>query len=77
MLHVATLLGFFVAFPFGDSGTGQTLWSAAVDGVRAWLASLGYPLSTSALLVALLMILKTIADLAMIHGRPGRPSIVG
>lgn len=77
VLHIATLLGFFVAFPFGGSGPGQAPWSAVVDGVQAWLASLGYPLSTGALLVALLMVLKTVADLAMIRGRPGRPSNAG
>ena len=71
VLHVATLLGFFIAFPFGG-GLPRAPWSAAVDGVRAWLASFGYSLSTGTLLVALLMILKTVADLAMIRGWTGR-----
>ncbi|MFT4227320.1 DUF6498-containing protein [Micropruina sp.] len=72
VLHVATLLGFFVAFPFGSGGLARAPWSAAVDGVRAWLASFGYSLSTGVLLVALLMILKTVADLATIRGWTSR-----
>ena len=72
VLHVATLLGFFVAFPFGAGGLARAPWSAAVDGVRAWLASFGYSLSTGALLVAVLMILKTVADLVTIRGWTGR-----
>lgn len=64
VLHVATLLGFFLAMPFG-AGSRQP-WSAALDAVRGWFGSAGYPLSTGAALVALLMVLKTIADLAVV-----------
>lgn len=68
MLHVATLLGFAFATPPG--GASQASWLAALAPVRAWFDALGYPISDGAVLVALLMVLKTIADLMMIRGAP-------
>ena len=70
VLHVATLLGFALAMPPG--GAGQASWLAALAPVRAWFDALGYPISDGAVLVALLMMLKTIADLAMIRGAAPR-----
>lgn len=71
VLHVATLLGFFLAMP---SVGPKTAWSTALDQVRTWFGTHGLPLSTGAVLVALLMILKTIADLATVRGWSARLS---
>lgn len=69
VLHVATLLGFAVVAPFGRPGDGS--WLAALGPVRAWFDALGYPISDGAVLVALLMVLKTVSDLVMV--RRGAP----
>lgn len=69
VLHVATLLGFAFVMPFG--GRRDASWLTALDPVRAWFEALGYPISDGAVLVALLMVLKTVADVAMI--RRGAP----
>lgn len=72
VLHFATVLGFAFAMPFGRSGgfVGQIM-----AGLQQLFDSFGLTLSAGAALVALLMLLKTIADVALIMNR-GKPARV-
>jgi len=64
VLHMATLMGFMLVVPFG----GGRRWVTVLNPVRDWFAAQGYPLSDGALVVVLLMVLKSIADLGVIRG---------
>ncbi len=74
VLHVATLLGFFLIMPSGPPGRS---WLSYLDPLRSWLEATGQPPSNGAVLVALLMLLKTIADLAALGGVPSRNQRAG
>jgi hypothetical protein len=71
VLHFATLLGFAFAMPFGRTASfiGQLMAQ-----LQRLFSGFGVTLSQGAALVALLMLLKTIADVALIlrRGRPVR-----
>ena len=70
VLHMATLLGFMLVIPFG----GARRWATVLNPVRDWFAAQGYPLSDGALVVVLLMVLKSIADVGIIGGGRIKPA---
>lgn len=74
ILHFATLIGFgyVMSSRFGD----ESGWGRVLDPVRAFFDSLGLTLNDGAVLVALLMILKTVVEVAisLTRSRPGKPA---
>lgn len=70
VLHIATILGFAFVMPFGDRNS-VAGWILAP--VQQILAAAGVTLSRGAALVALLMVLKTFADVTLILNR-GKPT---
>jgi hypothetical protein len=67
VLHLTTLLGFFLVM----SQVGRTPGTGPVGSVLAWLAAHGLPVTTGVLVVTLLLVIKTSADLLVINARPG------
>lgn len=72
VLHIATILGFAFVMPFGQR---DSLAAVVLAPLQALLAGAGITLTRGAALVALLMVLKTIADVALIMNR-GKPTRV-
>lgn len=66
VLHLTTLLGFFLVM----SQLGRRPGTGPVGDVMGWLAAHGLPVTTGALVVTLLMVIKTIADLVVMNPRP-------
>jgi len=66
VLHLTTLLGFFLVM----SQLGRRPGTGPVGDVLGWLAAHGLPVTTGALVVTLLMVIKTIADLVVMNPRP-------
>ena len=66
VLHVATVLGFVLVIPLATPA--RPSWLAVLDPLSDWFTAHGLTLGNGALLVALLMLLKTVADLALLRG---------
>ncbi len=73
VLHVATLLGFFLVLPFAPR---QASWLTFLGPFRSWLDALGRS-GNGMVLVALLMLLKTIADLVVLRRDAARSQPAG
>lgn len=72
VLHVATLLGFAAVM---SSGRTTGVVAQALGPLLNWLERTGLQITDGVLVVALLIVLKTVADLAVLSGRPGTGSL--
>lgn len=71
VLHLATLIGFL--FTMQSFGGGRSRWDEVLAPLRTAFDGLGFELSDGAVLVAVLMLLKTVFELGalMVAGRRG------
>lgn len=65
VLHTATIIGFFLLRPGSSRHRG---WVGIFDPVRDWFAAQGYTVTDGALVVLILVAIKTVTDLRALGG---------